>query len=101
MSKATLTTAGKRRWALNGVLDFYTVPALWPALEKLLKVDDALTLSLAKVSQTNSAGLVLLIEAIDLARRTHCRLKLVDLPAELLDLARMSRCESLITNNTA
>jgi ABC-type transporter Mla MlaB component len=39
----------------------------------------------------------LLVEARDLARQTGCDLRLVDLPAELVDLARMSQCEALIS----
>lgn len=101
MNEAVLTPAGDRRWMLEGVLDFYTVPTVWPVLEKLLRAGDPLTLSLAKVSRTNSAGLVMLVEAFDLARKTGSRLELVDLPAEMLDLARMSRCESLIGQKAA
>ncbi len=101
MSDATLTAAGKRRWVIAGVLDFQTVPAIWSELEKVLVGGEPVTLSLAKVRRTNSAGLVLLVEARDVARRTGCRLDLVDLPAELLDLARMSRCETLIGQNAA
>jgi ABC-type transporter Mla MlaB component len=43
--------------------------------------------------------LVLLVEARDLARQGNCQLKLVDIPDDLLDLARMSRCEDLIAAN--
>lgn len=101
MSEAALSASGAGRWVLSGVLDFSTVPGVWPALERLLKKGGALTVSLARVSQTNSAGLVMLVEARDLARRMGCQLDLVDLPAALLDLARMSRCESLISQRTA
>ena len=99
MSEATLKPAGRGRWKLAGILDFSSVPALWPALEGLLKAGGRLTLSLAGVRQTNSAGLVLLVEARDLARRSDCSLSLTDIPAELLDLARMSRCETLLVGD--
>lgn len=99
MSQATLTHAGEGRWTVDGVLDFATVPEVWPALEKLLNAGGALTVSLAKVSQTNTAGLVMLVEARDLARRSKCQLTLADIPTELLDLARMSGCESLLNGN--
>ncbi|MCB1787831.1 MAG: STAS domain-containing protein [Chromatiaceae bacterium] len=98
MSGATLKQAGRGRWKLSGVLDFNSVPAIWPALEKLVSAGGRMTLSLAGIRQTNSAGLVLLVEARDVAQRTHCHLHLTDLPAELLDLARMSRCEGLLAN---
>jgi len=101
VNAAALTAAGDGRWVLDGVLDFSTVPTVWPTLEKLLKAGGAVSLSLAKVSQTNSAGLVMLVEARDLARRSGCRLELLDIPAEMLALARMSRCETLLSRNAA
>ena len=101
MSQATLEQTAKGGWKLTGVLDFASVPEVWPALERLLKTNRRLSVSLGGVVQTNSAGLVLLVEARDLARRSHCKLQLIDLPAELLDLARMSRCEGLIAKNAA
>ena len=101
MNAAALTAAGDGRWVLDGVLDFSTVPTVWPTLEKLLKAGGAVSLSLAKVSKTNSAGLVMLVEARDLARRSGCRLELLDIPAEMLALARMSRCETLLSRNAA
>ncbi len=99
MSGASLGPAGEAGWALSGMLNFDSVPTLWPQLEPLLRRDTQLTVSLADVERSNSAGLVLLLEARDLARRRRCRLRLVDIPPELLDLARMSRCERLIEEN--
>ena len=101
MSEAALKPCGEGCWALDGVLDFDSVPQTWLALERLLSVDGQLTLSLADISRANSAGLVMLVEARNLARRNNCRLQLVDLPTGLLDLARMSGCEELIAKNDA
>ena len=78
-----------------------SVPRLWPALETVLKAGGDLTLSLSGVGHANSAGLVLLVEARDMARRVGCRLRMTDVPGELLDLARMSRCEELVGENAA
>lgn len=100
MSAASLNASGDGRWELAGALDFASVPQVWPALEKLLRAGGKLTLSLAGVGHANSAGLVLLVEARDLAGRGDCRLRLVDVPAELLDLARMSGCAELIAENS-
>jgi len=99
VSDASLNASGDGRWELAGALDFSSVPQLWPSLEKLLRAGEKLTLSLAGVSHANSAGLVLLVEARDLARRGSCQLQLVDVPGELLDLARMSGCEELVAGN--
>ena len=99
MSEATLTPHGDGGWILGGALDFASVPGVWPSLEKLLKGSVPLEISLADVDRTNSAGLVMLLEARDLARSNGCRLTLRDLPTELLDLARMSGCDALIADN--
>ena len=97
MSEASLSEAGDGRWALTGNLDFTTVPQVWPALERVLGRGQPVSLSLGRVGHTNSAGLVMLIEALDVAQRAGSSLSLVDIPAELHDLARMSSCEDLIT----
>lgn len=99
MSDATLTPSGDGRWVLGGTLDFSSVPQVWPSLARLFDNADPVTLSLADVSRANSAGLVLLVEARGLARQGKRTLKLVDVPAELLDLASMSRCEELISED--
>jgi phospholipid transport system transporter-binding protein len=100
VSGASLAASGDARWELAGALDFSSVPEIWLSLEKLLRAGGELTLSLSGVNHANSAGLVLLVEARDLARQGNCQLKLVDIPEELLDLARMSRCEDLIAVNS-
>ena len=97
MTAATLTVVSEGRGELAGDLDFSSVPEVWPALQRLLTSDDALTLSLAQVGRANSAGLVMLMEALDLARTRRARLRLSDIPEKLLDLARMSGCEGLLT----
>ena len=96
MSEATLTDAGGGRWVLGGALDFTSVPEVWPSLKGLLTRGGRLAVSLRDVDHTNSAALVMLIEALDLARDANCSLSLVDLPSELLDLARLCGCEQLI-----
>ena len=100
---ASLTPAGEGRWVLGGVLDFATVPEIWRALDALL-IDTSsgeLTLSLAGVTRANSAGLVMLLEARDRARKLNCRLDLVHVPQDLHDLASVSQCEALIAEGRA
>lgn len=96
MSAVELAAAGAGRWRLAGELDFASVADVWPRLDAQLTRGGQVTLSLDGVSASNSAGLVLLVEALDVARQRGCRLALTDLPAGLLDLARMSRCDALL-----
>ena len=69
MNEASLSESGDGRWILAGNLDFATVPQVWPALERVLGLGQPVKLSLGQVDHANSAGLVLLIEALDVARR--------------------------------
>lgn len=101
MSGASLTDAGGGRWVLGGALDFSSVPQVWPSLEALLGKAGELAVSLSDVDHTNSAGLVMLIEALDVAKDAGCALSLVDMPSEMLDLARLCGCEHLIAPEAA
>jgi phospholipid transport system transporter-binding protein len=96
MTLASLSAAGDGRWRLAGDLDFTTVPDVWDQLAPMVEQRHELSLSLQGVGRTNSAALALLIEALDHARRHGCKLQFSDLPADLLDLARMSRCDTLL-----
>lgn len=99
MNLATLTDTGNGRWQLAGELDFASVPAVWQPLKQALREQATLILTLKGVKRANSAGLVMLLEALDVARVADCRLQLADVPEELLDLARMSNCEALLTGD--
>jgi phospholipid transport system transporter-binding protein len=96
VTEARLEPAADGHWRLAGALDFGSVPGVWPDLEKVLGEQRSVALSLAGVEQANSAGLVMLLEAIEVARRSGCELVLSDVPSDLRALARMSSCEDLI-----
>lgn len=91
-----LTANAPDHWCFQGQLDFYTVPKAWNLLKKPLQTAEKITLSLAEVEHSNSAALGLLLEARKLANKNGCDLELVDLPDELLALARVSNVESLL-----
>ena len=100
MTGARLEAAAGDVWRLSGELTFASVPALWSQLEANLKDSPELALSLQGVTRSNSAGLVLLVHALDISRRTGCRLTIRDIPRSLVDLARVSGCDSLIGADT-
>lgn len=93
-----LLATGKGHWAVTGSLDFAAVPHIWGELAELISAGDPVTLSLGSVENANSAGLVLLLEARDLARKSGCRLSLVDVPPALNALASVSQAEGLIAD---
>ncbi len=81
---------------LSDTLDFATVPDLWPVLAERIGRSPSLRVSLEGVKKTNSAALALLLEGLELAARRGCRLSYVDLPEELLELARVSNVEEIL-----
>ena len=97
MTGARLEASAGDTCRLSGELDFASVPELWPGLEGHLRDRPSLALSLQGVTRTNSAGLVLLLHALDVARKSGCNLTIQDVPSALLDLARASSCEGLIS----
>lgn len=96
MTGARIEAAADDVWRLSGELDFASVPAVWSQLEPGLSDSPKLELSLQGVTRSNSAGLVLLLHALDVSRRRGCSLKIRDVPQSLLDLARVSGCEGLL-----
>ena len=101
-----LDTAGKGTGALLHhmpmdeiacFVDAARAAGLMAGVAGALRTGGRMTLSLAETEHANSAGLVLLLEALDVARRNACELQLTDVPDDLMDLARMSQCEHLIS----
>jgi phospholipid transport system transporter-binding protein len=96
LTGAALNESGKGVWRIAGDVDFASVPGLWERLAPLIEKRHKLTLSLRDAGRTNSASLALLLEARGHAQRHGCKLRLRDLPDDLIDLARVSRCEHLL-----
>lgn len=94
--KVELESAATNRWLLSGRLDFTTVPLAWKKLAPLLSVSGPLVLSLGGVTGSNSAALAMLIQALEQADSAGCGLKMVDFPPDLMALAQMCNCDSLL-----
>lgn len=81
---------------LEGAMDFTTVTTLLAAGEVLLRRPGALQIDLGGVSSSNSAGLALLLEWMDLARSRRVDLTFVNLPDSLWRIAALSNLEALL-----
>jgi len=81
---------------LSGELTFATVPALSRAGEQLFEAGDAVSVDLAGVGRSDSAGLALLVSWIRLARRHHKQLSFHSIPEQLQGLARVSGVDELL-----
>jgi phospholipid transport system transporter-binding protein len=96
MGEATLQSNGNGSLALAGVLDFSSVPAVWPQLQQQIAAGKALELSLSGVISANSAALAMLLEARHQAAEQGIGLRFTGLPQGLVDLATLSNADGLL-----
>ena len=94
MAQVEQVDAGHLR--VMGVLDFSTVTALFSQIHQLGGSTDDLELDFSSLERSNSAGLALLLELLDAARKQNRKITFSGIPPQLLDLARMSNVEHLL-----
>ncbi|MGV6826523.1 MAG: STAS domain-containing protein [bacterium] len=97
MSRFNLTALGGNTWSMAGDLTLDTVPDAWKRLSALIAASGQLTISLSRVTDANSAVLVMLLEALDLAGAENCDLKFIDIPEPLVALAGLSNIDQILT----
>ena len=93
---AALQRVSDNRWRLTGTLDFDSVPELRPRIREALRSGANLTVDLGGVTHTNSAGVALLLQWIEDARRKGATLRVQDPPRELTELAGLSNTHRLL-----
>ncbi len=87
-----ITEQSKGIYAIEGELNMQTVPAVSKQLLDLISgVDgDTFTLDLALVSRSDSAGVALLVDTMQIANKTKCTLLFSNLPQQMQDIAGIS-----------
>ena len=93
---AALETTGEGRVRVAGSLGFPTVKALLPQGTDLIDRGQAFVIDLAGVTDSDSAGLALLIEWLSVAKRAGRPLHYDNMPAQLHQLANLSEVEALV-----
>lgn len=94
--KATFRIEQPGAAVLAGSLDFATVPPIWLEVQAWLTGQTTVALSLRDVTTSNSAALVLLLEAIGYAKEQAITLTINAIPTDLLELARLSHVDGLL-----
>ena len=94
---ATIEVQHDDRSRVTGVLHFATVTALLQRGTEAIGAGHAAVMDLAGVSDSDSAGLALLIEWLSIAKAAGRSLRYENIPAQLLQLARLSEVEELLT----
>ena len=93
-----VTAAGEAAWEVSGELTFATVAELWRANGSLFSgTASEFSLDLSAVSRADSAGLALLIEWMRSARADGKAVRFLHVPQQLLEIARISGLESILT----
>lgn len=83
-------------FALRGSLSFDTVPGLWAQADGVFQDAPALTIDLGGVERADSAGLALLIEWTRQARDHGQTIRFVNLPEQMLAIARVSGLDNIL-----
>jgi phospholipid transport system transporter-binding protein len=92
--------AGERS-RLSGALHFTTVGPLLEQGQVAINDGRAALIDLSSVSESDSAGLALLIEYLSIAKQANRALHYENIPEQLQELARLSEVEPLLTGGTS
>jgi len=97
MSTPLLTRLDDHQYAVAGELNMQTVPAIAKtAAELLTNCQGVITIDLSAVSRADSAGLALLIDWLRLARQFQYEIQFKSLPAQLMQIARVSELHEIL-----
>jgi phospholipid transport system transporter-binding protein len=91
-----LTDSGQGHFLLEGELTFATAVVALKKVSRLFRKAQDLSLDLAGITRTDSAGIGLLLEWIRCSRNKGATLRYVHLPEHLLAMARVNGVEDLL-----
>ena len=85
----------------SGALTRATITRAFDKKYRQLISNERIILDLSKVEKIDTAGLAWILLLIELASKTQCHINLVNLPDDLVKLAKLSAVDSLLpTENT-
>ena len=93
---AQINKLGDGRMQLTGVLNLDSVNALLGEIEALDYDTPSLTVDLKTVERADSAGVALLVAWMRSARRAQRDIRFLNMPAQMLNIARVSGLDSLL-----
>ena len=101
MGALLIEPAGDGRLKVRGDLGFETATAALRDGLRLMQGSTAWTVDLAGVEAGDSAGLAVLVEWLSAAQARGGSLRYVDVPAQILAIARISGLERLLVGQPA
>ena len=91
MSETAFASRGSGTFEISGRLTFQTVPQLQIQAGNLFQGGtQPVTIDMQGVSLTDSAGLALMIEWLELARNAKCQLVFTNIPEQVRHLIRVN-----------
>jgi phospholipid transport system transporter-binding protein len=90
VSKLNIIKQGARHFVIEGDLTFATIDKHTLTSFSFLKAASQITIDLSRVTSTDSAGLALMIEWIKYSRENRTQIAFKNIPAQLLNLAKLS-----------
>ena len=96
VAEAQLRDRGDGRWLLQGELGFDTVPALLEHAGAEMTDAGEIEVDLRGVTRADSAGLALLIEWLRESERRGNRISFVNVPVQLMSIARISGLDDIL-----
>tara|TARA_R110000737_G_scaffold25195_7_gene43907 strand:+ start:7337 stop:7633 length:297 start_codon:yes stop_codon:yes gene_type:complete len=86
----------EQKAVFSGALTRATITRSFDKKYRKLVDNERIVLDLAKVSQVDTAGLAWILLLIELAASKTCHISLVNLPEDLIKLAKLSAVDSLL-----
>ena len=90
MSRLKIIDKGEGYYLVDGELTFATIDKHTVKSMAFLAASKDITIDLSRVTNTDSAGLALMIEWIKYSRTKRTHLRFCNVPKQLLSLARLS-----------
>ncbi|MGB5721446.1 MAG: STAS domain-containing protein [Woeseiaceae bacterium] len=97
MINFALEDLGDGRFALSGEMTFDTAEGILRASEEPFEEHTQLEIDLSGVTQSDSAGLALLLEWVTWANHTVREIRFEGMPERVLDIAKTTEVERLLT----
>jgi phospholipid transport system transporter-binding protein len=101
MDEPRIEETGHGSWLLVGDLSFTTVPALRGKLDIKSADRPRLSIDLAGVTRSDSAGLALLIEWLRESERLGKTITFMNMPAQMQSIARVCGLNGILAADTA
>jgi phospholipid transport system transporter-binding protein len=101
MDEPRIEETGHGSWLLVGDLSFTTVPALRGELDIKSADRPRLSIDLAGVTRSDSAGLALLIEWLRESERLGKTITFMNMPAQMQSIARVCGLNGILAADTA